>query len=116
MQSTGTQLLLLWWTAVLSLQHMRTKAFLLLGSPHGHFYHCIVSTSLLLSKFVDVNNTLLSSHHHSLSLPLLTITHPPQLWQARGLDLYLIPYGCIATGHNMGMIQVVQDAETVAKV
>ena len=39
-----------------------------------------------------------------------------QMWQAHGLDLYIIPYGCIATGHNMGMIQVVQEAETVAKV
>ena len=39
-----------------------------------------------------------------------------QLWQGQGLDLYIIPYGCIATGHEMGMIEVVQDAETVAKV
>ena len=39
-----------------------------------------------------------------------------QMWQAHGLDLHIIPYGCIATGNMMGMIEVVQDAETVAKV
>jgi phosphatidylinositol-4,5-bisphosphate 3-kinase len=38
------------------------------------------------------------------------------MWQAQGLDLHIIPYGCIATGNMMGIIQVVQDAETVAKV
>lgn len=40
----------------------------------------------------------------------------PQLWQSQGLDLYIIPYGCIATGNMMGMIEVVQEADTVAKV
>ncbi len=39
-----------------------------------------------------------------------------QMWQTNGLDLHIIPYGCIATGNMMGIIQVVQDAETVAKV
>ena len=48
-------------------------------------------------------------------LSSLWLSHS-QMWQAHGLDLYIIPYGCIATGHNMGMIQVVQEAETVAKV
>ena len=38
------------------------------------------------------------------------------MWQAQGLNLHIISYGCIATGHMTGMIQVVQDAETVAKV
>ena len=39
-----------------------------------------------------------------------------QMWQAQGLDLHIIPYGCISTGNDMGMIEVVQHAETVAKV
>ena len=38
------------------------------------------------------------------------------MWQTNGLDLHIIPYGCISTGNMMGMIQVVQDSETVAKV
>ena len=32
------------------------------------------------------------------------------------MDLHLIPYGIIATGHEKGVIEVVQNAKTVAKV
>ena len=32
------------------------------------------------------------------------------------MDLHLIPYGIIATGHEKGIIEVVQNAKTVAKV
>jgi len=28
-----------------------------------------------------------------------------QLWKESGLDLHLTPYGCIATGEAMGMIE-----------
>ena len=49
-----------------------------------------------------------------LTLQMLTVMD--SMWQAQGLDLHIIPYGCIATGNSMGMIEVVQDAETVAKV
>ena len=49
-----------------------------------------------------------------LTLQMLTVMD--SMWQAHGLDLHIIPYGCIATGKSMGMIEVVQDAETVAKV
>ena len=39
-----------------------------------------------------------------------------QIWQEDGLDLCLIPYGCVATGPNSGIIEVVKDAKTVADV
>lgn len=32
------------------------------------------------------------------------------------MDLHLIPYGIVATGHEKGVIEVVQNAKTVAKV
>ncbi len=38
------------------------------------------------------------------------------MWNAQGLDLHIISYGCISTGNEMGMIQVVQNADTVAKI
>ncbi|XP_065178142.1 phosphatidylinositol 4,5-bisphosphate 3-kinase catalytic subunit gamma isoform-like [Sycon ciliatum] len=38
------------------------------------------------------------------------------LWQNDGLDLYMIPYGCVATGLNSGMIEVVGNAQTIAKI
>ena len=43
--------------------------------------------------------------------PLLT-----QLWEEDGLDLALIPYGCIATGPDTGFIEVVKNARTIAEV
>ena len=39
-----------------------------------------------------------------------------QLWKNAGLDLHLTPYGCIATGEEMGMIEIVLDSETTANI
>ncbi|CAB1329654.1 unnamed protein product [Coregonus sp. 'balchen'] len=36
------------------------------------------------------------------------------IWQEKSLDLNLVPYGCISTGHNIGMIEIVRDAVTIA--
>ena len=49
-----------------------------------------------------------------LTLQMLRIMD--KLWQEHGLYLHLIPYGCIATGQDQGVIEVVQNAETVAKI
>uniref|UniRef100_A0AAY4DF24 phosphatidylinositol 3-kinase n=1 Tax=Denticeps clupeoides TaxID=299321 RepID=A0AAY4DF24_9TELE len=38
------------------------------------------------------------------------------IWQEKSLDLKLVPYGCISTGYNIGMIEIVQDAVTIAAV
>ena len=39
-----------------------------------------------------------------------------QLWENEGLDLRLIPYGCMATGMNSGFIEVVKNAKTIKEV
>ena len=39
-----------------------------------------------------------------------------QLWEEQGLDLELIPYGCMATGPQTGFIEVVKNAKTIAEV
>lgn len=74
---------------------------------------------------MDVTNTtkkpikVIAKHGDDLRQDMLTLqilTLMDKMWQAHGLDLHIIPYGCIATGNMMGMIQVVQDAETVAKI
>lgn len=44
------------------------------------------------------------------------MTNVLQIWQEDGLDLCLIPYGCVATGPNSGIIEVVKDAKTIADV
>ncbi|XP_072136323.1 phosphatidylinositol 4,5-bisphosphate 3-kinase catalytic subunit gamma isoform-like [Mobula birostris] len=49
-------------------------------------------------------------------LILQTLVIMDSIWQENALDLNLIPYGCIATGHNMGMIEAVGDAATIAAV
>ncbi|KAL5517410.1 hypothetical protein EMCRGX_G002951 [Ephydatia muelleri] len=49
-----------------------------------------------------------------LTLQMLSLMD--KLWQEQGLNLHIIPYGCISTGNNMGIIEVVQEAETVAKI
>ncbi|XP_068605151.1 phosphatidylinositol 4,5-bisphosphate 3-kinase catalytic subunit gamma isoform [Brachionichthys hirsutus] len=38
------------------------------------------------------------------------------IWKEKSLDLNLIPYGCIATGHNVGMIEIVRNAVTIAQI
>ncbi|GLD93946.1 hypothetical protein PINS_up002551 [Pythium insidiosum] len=38
------------------------------------------------------------------------------LWREAGLDLCLIPYACIATGDELGLIEVVTDSATLAKI
>ncbi|XP_072414287.1 phosphatidylinositol 4,5-bisphosphate 3-kinase catalytic subunit gamma isoform [Chiloscyllium punctatum] len=38
------------------------------------------------------------------------------IWEMESLDLCLLPYGCIATGNKIGMIQIVKDATTIAKI
>ncbi|XP_072509174.1 phosphatidylinositol 4,5-bisphosphate 3-kinase catalytic subunit gamma isoform [Notamacropus eugenii] len=38
------------------------------------------------------------------------------IWEAESLDLCLQPYGCISTGDKIGMIEIVKDATTIAKI
>ncbi|XP_072329180.1 phosphatidylinositol 4,5-bisphosphate 3-kinase catalytic subunit gamma isoform isoform X2 [Scyliorhinus torazame] len=49
-------------------------------------------------------------------LIIQTLVIMDSIWQENSLDLNLIPYGCIATGYNIGMIEVVRDATTIATV
>ena len=52
----------------------------------------------------------------SFILNYLTSAYFLQLWEEDGLDLALIPYGCIATGPDSGFIEVVKNARTIAEV
>jgi phosphatidylinositol-4,5-bisphosphate 3-kinase len=49
-----------------------------------------------------------------LTLQILRVTD--QLWKRNGLDLHLQPYGCVCLGDNMGMIEVVLNADTIANI
>ncbi|XP_034074370.1 phosphatidylinositol 4,5-bisphosphate 3-kinase catalytic subunit gamma isoform [Gymnodraco acuticeps] len=49
-------------------------------------------------------------------LVLQTLVVMDSIWQEKSLDLNLVPYGCISTGNNIGMIEIVRDAATIATV
>uniref|UniRef100_A0A3Q3F2S3 phosphatidylinositol 3-kinase n=1 Tax=Labrus bergylta TaxID=56723 RepID=A0A3Q3F2S3_9LABR len=49
-------------------------------------------------------------------LVLQTLAVMDSIWQEKSLDLNLIPYGCISTGHNIGMIEIVRNAVTIASI
>ena len=49
-----------------------------------------------------------------LTLQLLSIMDT--LWKEENLDLMMSPYGCVATGDEVGLIEIVPNANTVAAV
>ncbi|XP_029291960.1 phosphatidylinositol 4,5-bisphosphate 3-kinase catalytic subunit gamma isoform [Cottoperca gobio] len=49
-------------------------------------------------------------------LVIQTLVLMDSIWQEKSLDLNLVPYGCISTGHNIGMIEIVRNAATIAAV
>jgi phosphatidylinositol-4,5-bisphosphate 3-kinase len=49
-----------------------------------------------------------------MTLQLLRIMD--YFWTRNGLDLRLNPYGCCATGHDLGMIEVVKNSDTTAHI
>jgi phosphatidylinositol-4,5-bisphosphate 3-kinase len=46
-------------------------------------------------------------------LTLQVITIMDSIWRSEGLDLKMLPYTCLATGKQVGLIEVVKDAKTV---
>uniref|UniRef100_A0AAR2KLR4 phosphatidylinositol-4,5-bisphosphate 3-kinase n=1 Tax=Pygocentrus nattereri TaxID=42514 RepID=A0AAR2KLR4_PYGNA len=38
------------------------------------------------------------------------------LWKTEGLDLRMIPYGCLSTGNKTGVIEVVKSSDTIANI
>lgn len=47
-------------------------------------------------------------------LIIQTLVLMDSIWQEKSLDLNLIPYGCLSTGYNIGMIEIVRNASTIA--
>uniref|UniRef100_A0AAY4CDJ0 phosphatidylinositol-4,5-bisphosphate 3-kinase n=1 Tax=Denticeps clupeoides TaxID=299321 RepID=A0AAY4CDJ0_9TELE len=38
------------------------------------------------------------------------------LWKREGLDLRMVPYGCLSTGNKTGLIEVVKNSDTIANI
>uniref|UniRef100_A0AAQ5XH59 phosphatidylinositol-4,5-bisphosphate 3-kinase n=1 Tax=Amphiprion ocellaris TaxID=80972 RepID=A0AAQ5XH59_AMPOC len=49
-------------------------------------------------------------------LTLQMIQLMENLWKTEGLDLRMIPYGCLSTGNKMGLIEVVKNSDTIANI
>ena len=49
-----------------------------------------------------------------LTLQLLRVMD--KMWQAEGLDLEMLPYGCVATGDELGFIEVVLNSDTISNI
>ncbi|ELP88436.1 phosphatidylinositol-4,5-bisphosphate 3-kinase catalytic subunit delta isoform, putative [Entamoeba invadens IP1] len=49
-----------------------------------------------------------------LTLQMLQLMN--NIWKSAGLDLRMLPYRCIATGDETGMLELVQDSETYGKI
>nr|XP_057941491.1 phosphatidylinositol 4,5-bisphosphate 3-kinase catalytic subunit delta isoform [Doryrhamphus excisus] len=49
-------------------------------------------------------------------LTLQMIQLMENLWKKEGLDLRMIPYGCLSTGDKMGFIEVVKNSDTIANI
>ncbi|XP_053338796.1 phosphatidylinositol 4,5-bisphosphate 3-kinase catalytic subunit gamma isoform [Clarias gariepinus] len=49
-------------------------------------------------------------------LIIQTLMVMESIWQENCLDLNLMPYGCISTGYQIGMIEIVRDAVTIAAI
>jgi hypothetical protein len=49
-------------------------------------------------------------------LVIQVLTIMDKLWKESGLDLRIIPYGCIATGNNLGLLQIVLNSATIANI
>ena len=49
-------------------------------------------------------------------LTLQVIRIMDQIWQEEGLDLRMIPYHCLATGKDVGMIEVVRNSQTIMEI
>ncbi|ELP85883.1 phosphatidylinositol 3-kinase, putative [Entamoeba invadens IP1] len=49
-----------------------------------------------------------------LTLQMLRLMN--NIWKSAGLDLRMLPYQCMATGNEMGMLELVEDSETYGAI
>ncbi|KAK6177652.1 hypothetical protein SNE40_015711 [Patella caerulea] len=49
-------------------------------------------------------------------LTLQVIKLMDSIWKGEGLDLRMIPYGCMSTGKDVGLIEVVRNAKTITSI
>uniref|UniRef100_A0A4W4HAJ5 Phosphatidylinositol-4,5-bisphosphate 3-kinase n=1 Tax=Electrophorus electricus TaxID=8005 RepID=A0A4W4HAJ5_ELEEL len=88
--------------------------------------HSILQMDFSCSQLYTFKNWLLGSTHTPGStypvnlrqdmLTLQMIQLMDVLWKTEGLDLRMVPYGCLSTGNKTGLIEVVKNADTIANI
>ena len=68
----------------------------------------------MLWKLQTLKTVLCSSRQDMLTLQVIRIMD--HIWHTEGMDLRMTPYTCLATGNQVGVIEVVRDAKTVYQV
>ncbi|XP_026687194.1 phosphatidylinositol 4-phosphate 3-kinase C2 domain-containing subunit beta-like [Diaphorina citri] len=68
-------------------------------------------TCLPLSPSLEVGDDL---QQDMLTLQMIRIMD--KMWLREGLDLKMVTFSCVPTGHKRGIIEMVQDAETLRKI
>ncbi|KAK3877950.1 hypothetical protein Pcinc_017354 [Petrolisthes cinctipes] len=81
--------------------------WLVWDNPHPMANHYTNTTSLILKRGDDLRQDMLI---------IQVVSTMGQIWHSEGLDLRLMPYTCLATGNNSGIIEVVRNARTVYNI
>ncbi len=72
-----------------------------------------------LAERIHAFNAIIFKNGDDLRQDMLTlqvISIMDHIWHMEGLDMRMTPYTCLATGHQVGMIQVVRNAKTVYQI
>jgi phosphatidylinositol-4,5-bisphosphate 3-kinase len=65
----------------------------------------------MLMRLFVFRFSLLDLRQDMLTLQVIRIMD--DIWRDEGMDLKMLPYSCLATGKQVGLIEVVRDAKTV---